>query len=65
MRIYLDASAIIYALESAAPFRDRVISRIAQAEDAPGRGCRHISPIQARVSRQASAGRQRGGAGKV
>lgn len=51
MRIYLDASAIIYALESAAPFRDLVISRIAQAESTPDRGVvtSRLSRLECRV----------------
>jgi predicted nucleic acid-binding protein len=36
MRLYLDASAIIYAIEGVAPFRDSVVARIAQAEGVPG-----------------------------
>lgn len=32
MRLYLDASTIIYAIESSPPFRDTVIARIMQAE---------------------------------
>lgn len=33
MRLYLDASTIIYALEALPPFRDMVIARIIQVED--------------------------------
>jgi uncharacterized protein len=36
MRLYLDASMIIYAVESQPPFRDTVITRILQAEGAIG-----------------------------
>ena len=36
MRLYLDASTIIYAIESLPPFRDTVIARIMQAESAEG-----------------------------
>jgi predicted nucleic acid-binding protein len=36
MRLYLDASAIIYAVESVPPFRDTVIARIMQAEGIAG-----------------------------
>jgi uncharacterized protein len=36
MRLYLDASVIIYAIESQQPFRDAVIARILQAEEATG-----------------------------
>lgn len=36
MPLYLDASAIIYAIESVPPFRDIVVERIAQAEGTPG-----------------------------
>jgi hypothetical protein len=36
VRLYLDASTIIYAIESLPPFRDIVIARITQAEGAMG-----------------------------
>jgi predicted nucleic acid-binding protein len=36
MRLYLDASVIIYAVESRLPFRDAVIARILQAEGTAG-----------------------------
>lgn len=32
MRLYLDANAIIYLIESVAPFQHRVLSRVLQAE---------------------------------
>jgi len=32
--IYLDANAIIYAIEGAPPFRDAVIARLAQSPQA-------------------------------
>ena len=36
MRLYLDASTIIYAVESLPPFRDTVIARIMQPEGTEG-----------------------------
>ena len=36
MRLYLDASAIIYSIESAPPLRNVVLSRILAAESTPG-----------------------------
>lgn len=36
MRLYLDASAIIYSIEGVPVLRDKVIARIAQAEGTPG-----------------------------
>jgi predicted nucleic acid-binding protein len=36
MRLYLDANAIIYSVEADPPVRDSVITRIRQAEQAPG-----------------------------
>jgi predicted nucleic acid-binding protein len=36
MRLYLDASTIIYAIESLPPFRDAVIARIMRAEGTVG-----------------------------
>lgn len=36
MRLYLDANAIIYSIESASPFREAVIARIAQIESIAG-----------------------------
>ena len=36
MRLYLDASTIIYAIESLPPFRDIVIARVMQAEGTEG-----------------------------
>lgn len=34
MRLYLDANAIIYSIESVTPFREAVLARISQAEAA-------------------------------
>lgn len=37
MRVYLDASTIIYSIEAASPFREEVLDRIAKARgSAPG-----------------------------
>jgi uncharacterized protein len=36
MRLYLDASTIIYAVESLPPFRDAVIARVMPAESTEG-----------------------------
>jgi uncharacterized protein len=36
VRVYLDASAIIYSIESALPFRQKVLDRMAQAENVTG-----------------------------
>jgi predicted nucleic acid-binding protein len=36
MRLYLDANAIIYAIESALPFHPAVVSKITAAESAAG-----------------------------
>jgi uncharacterized protein len=36
MRLYLDASAIIYSIESAPPFRDTVLARLSQLESTEG-----------------------------
>jgi uncharacterized protein len=36
MKLYLDASTIIYGVESASPFRESVLARIAALSNAPG-----------------------------
>ncbi len=36
MRLYLDASTIVYGIESAAPLREKVLARIRQAEEIAG-----------------------------
>jgi uncharacterized protein len=36
VRLYLDANAIIYAIEGAPPFRDAVVARITQVEGVAG-----------------------------
>ncbi|HEX4056615.1 MAG TPA: type II toxin-antitoxin system VapC family toxin [Tepidisphaeraceae bacterium] len=36
MRFYLDASTIVYSVESRSPFREAVLSRLGQVEGTPG-----------------------------
>jgi hypothetical protein len=60
MRLYLDASMIIYAVESQPPFRDTVIARIMQAERTVGgislpRCCRDLSAESSPSARQMTA----------
>jgi predicted nucleic acid-binding protein len=36
MKVYLDASAIIYAIEGALPLRQKVLDRLTEAQSIPG-----------------------------
>jgi predicted nucleic acid-binding protein len=60
MRLYLDASTIIYAIESLPPFRDTVTARIMQAEGTVGGIVitSRLSRLECRVKplREANAG---------
>ena len=49
MRLYLDASAIIYAVESVPPFRDLVVARIAQAVQSGDVLTSQLSRLECRV----------------